>query len=55
MEKPVVTIHMLQDLVNELQTIEQETIDNENASEVTHVSDFEEENSECDLIEIEGK
>ena len=53
MDKPVVTIHMLQDLVNELQTIEQETIDNENDSEVTQGSDLEEEDSEGDVMEIE--
>ena len=42
MDKPVVIIHMLQDLMNELQTIEQETIDNEHDSEVTQGSDLEE-------------
>ena len=53
MDKPVVTIHMHQDLVNELQTIEQETIDNENDSEVIQGRDLEEEDSEGDVTEIE--
>ena len=53
MDKPVVTIHMLQDLMNELQTIEQEAIDNKHDSEVTQGSDLEEEDSEGDVMEIE--
>ena len=44
---------MLQDLMNELQTIEQETNDNEHDSEVTQGSDLEEEDSEGDVTEIE--
>ena len=52
-DKPVVTIHILQDLMNELQTIEQETIHNEHDSEVTQGSDLEEEDSEGDVTEIE--
>ena len=31
-DQPVVTIHMPQDLMNELQTIEQESLDNEHDS-----------------------
>ena len=50
-DQPVVTIHMLQYLMNELQTIEQESIDNEHDSEVTQGSDLEEE--EGDVTEIE--
>ena len=34
-DQPVVTIHMLQDWMDELQTIEQETIDNEHDSDIT--------------------
>ena len=49
----VVTIHMLQDLMNELQTIEQESINNEHDSEVTQGSDLEEEDSEGDVMEKE--
>ena len=41
-DQPVLTIHMLQDLMNELQTIEQESIDNEHDSEVTQGSNLEE-------------
>ena len=52
-DKPVVTIHMLQDLVNELQAIEQETIDNENDSEVTQGSDLEEDDSNGNVMEKE--
>ena len=52
-EQPVMTILMLQDLMNELQTIEQESIDNEHDSEVTQGSDLEEEDSEADVTEIE--
>ena len=52
-DQPVVTIHMLQDLMNELQTIEQESTDNEHDSEVTQGSDLEEEDSEGDVTEIE--
>ena len=51
--QPVVTIYMLQDLMNELQTIEQESIDNEHDPEVTQGSDLEEEDSEGDVTEIE--
>ena len=46
---------MLQDLMNELQTIEQEPIDNEHDSEVTQGSDLGEEDSESDVTEIEEK
>ena len=44
---------MLQDLMNELQTIKQETIDNENDSEVTQGSELEEEDGEGEVMEIE--
>ena len=53
MGQPAVTIHMLQDLMNELQTIEQENIDNKHDSEVTQGSDLEEEDSEGDVTKIE--
>ena len=52
-DQPVVTIHMLQDLMNELQTIKQESIDNEHDSVVTQGSNLEEEESEGDVTEIE--
>ena len=51
-DKPVVTIHMLQDLMNELQIIEQETNDNGHDSEVNQGSDLEEEDSEHDVTDI---
>ena len=44
---------MLQDLMNELQTIEQETNDNEHNSEVTKGSDLEADDREGDVMEIE--
>ena len=53
MDKPVVTINMLQDLMNELQIVEQETINNKIDSEVTQGSDLEEEDSESDVTEVE--
>ena len=46
---------MVQDLTSELQTIEQESIDNEHDSEVTQGSDLEEDDSEGDVTEIEEK
>ena len=52
-DQPMVMIHMLQDLMNELQTIEQESIDNEHDSEVTQGSDLEEEDCKGDVTEIE--
>ena len=52
-DQPVVTSHMLQDLMNESQTIEHESVDNEHDSEVTQESDLEEEDSEGDVTEIE--
>ena len=52
-DQPVIAFHMLQDLMNEVQTIEQESIDNEHDSEVTHRSHLEEEDSEGDVTEIE--
>ena len=52
-DQPVVTIHMLQDVMNELQTLEQESIDNDHDSEVTQSSDLEEEDSEGDVTNIE--
>ena len=53
MDKPVVTINMLQDLMNELQTVEQETINDKIDSKVTQGSDLEEEDSESDVAEVE--
>ena len=50
--KPVVTINMLQDLMIELQTVEKETINNKSDPKVTQESDLEED-SESDVTEIE--
>ena len=44
---------MLQDLTGELQTIEQESLDDDPNSEVTQGSDLEEEDSEGNMTEIE--
>ena len=52
-DQSVVTFCMLQDLINELQTIEQESIDNEHDSEVIQGSHLEEEDSTGDVTEIE--
>ena len=49
----VVTVHMLQDLMGELQAIEQESLDDDHNSEVTQGSDLEEEDSEGNMTEIE--
>ena len=51
-DPPVVTIHMLQDLMDEFHMIEQESLDNEHESEVTQGSDLEED-SKSDVTEIE--
>ena len=52
-DKPVMIINMLQDLRNELQTVEQETVDNKIDSKVTQGSDLEEEDSWSDVKEID--
>ena len=44
---------MIQDLVEELQTIEQESLNNGHDSEVTHESDLEQEDSETSMMEDE--
>ena len=49
----MVTIYILQDLRDELQTMEQETIDSDHDSEVTKGSDLEEEDSKGDIKEME--
>ena len=52
-DEPVVTINMLQELMDDLQAVEQETINNEIDSEVTQGSDLEEEDSESDATETQ--
>ena len=52
-DQPVVTVTMLQDLMDELQAIEQESHDDDHNSEVTQGSDLEEEDSEGNITEIE--
>ena len=52
-DSPVVTVTMLQDLMDELQAIEQESPDDDNNSEITQGSDLEEEDSESNLTETE--
>ena len=51
-DPPVVTVHMLQDLMNELQAIEQESLDDDHDSKVTQGSDLEED-SEGNMTEME--
>ena len=51
-DQQVVTAHMLQDLMDELQAIEQESLDDDHNSEVTQGSDLEED-SEGYMTEIE--
>ena len=50
---PKVTVTMIQDLAEELQTIEQESLDNDHDSEVTQESDLEQEDSETSMTEDE--
>ena len=52
-DQPVVTVHMLQDLMGELQAIEQESLDDDHNSEVTQGSDLEGEDSESNMTDIE--
>ena len=54
-DQPMVTVHMLQDLMGELQAIEQESLDEDHDSKVTQGSDLEEEDSEGIMTEIEGQ
>ena len=46
---------MLQDLAEELQAIEQESLDDGHNSEATQESDLEEEDSEGSMIEVEDQ
>ena len=50
---PKVTVTMIQDMAEELQTIEQESLDNGHNSEVTQESDLEQDNSETSMTEDE--
>ena len=52
-DQPVVIVHMLQDLMGELQAIEQDSLDDDHNSKVTQGSDLEEEDSEGNMTEIE--
>ena len=52
---PVVTVTMLQDLAGELQTIEQESLDDGHNSEATQESDLEQEDSEDSMTEVEDQ
>ena len=50
---PIVTVSMIQDLAEELQTRKQESLDDGHNSEVTQVSDLEQEDSETSMTEDE--
>ena len=52
-DRPKVTVTMIQDLAEELQTIEQESLNNGHDSEVTQESDLEQEDSETTMTEEE--
>ena len=52
-DQPKVTVTMIQDLAKELQTIEQESLDDGHNSEVTQESDLEQEDSETSMTEDE--
>ena len=52
-DKPKITVAMIQDLVEELQVIEQESLNDGHDSEVTQESDLEQEDSENTLTEYE--
>ena len=52
-DKPKITVAMIQDLAEELQVIEQESLDDGHDSEVTQESDLEQEDSEITLTEDE--
>ena len=50
-DRPKVTVTMIQDLAGELQTIEQESLDDGHNTEVTQESNLEQEDSETSLTE----
>ena len=50
---PMVTVTMLQDLVEELQAVEQESLDDGHDPEATQESDLEQEDSEDSMTEVE--
>ena len=52
-DQPKVTVTMVQDLAEELQTIKQGSLDNGHNSEVTQESDLEQEGSETSMTEDE--
>ena len=52
-DKPKITVIMIQDLAEELQVIEQESLNDGHNSEVTQESDLEQEDSEITLTEDE--
>ena len=52
-DRPKVTIAMIQDLAEELQAIEQESLNNGHDSEVTQERDLEQEDSETSMTEDE--
>ena len=52
-DRPKVIVAMIQDLAEELQTIEQESLNNGHDSEVTQESDLEQEDSETSMTEDE--
>ena len=52
-DKPKITVAMIQDLAEELQAIEQESLNDGHVSEVTQESDLEQEDSEITLTEDE--
>ena len=54
-DQPKVTVTMIQDLVEELQAIEQESLDDGHNSEVTQESDLEQEDSETSMTEDEDQ
>ena len=52
-DQPMVTVTMLQDLAEELQAIEQESLDDGHNSEATQESDLEQEDTENSMTEDE--
>ena len=52
-DRPKVTVAMIQDLAEEMQAIEQESLNDSHDSEVTQESDLEQENSETSITEDE--
>ena len=52
-DKPKITVAMIQDLAEELQAVEQESLNGSHGSEVTQESDLEQEDSEITLTDDE--